>query len=70
MTVMYPWSGRDVNRMVSISGRAAMPNLTGGSGFNWRSMVGSTGWLNTRGAISGLGRMVYRRGARRRYRVD
>lgn len=66
MRVELPWSGRDINRVVAISGRAAMPNLPGGAGFNWRSMVGTTGWLDNRGGVSGLGRMVYRRMPARR----
>lgn len=40
MTVAFPWSGRDVNALVPMSGRAAIPNTPAGTGFNWPSLVG------------------------------
>lgn len=53
MTVAYPWTGRDVNAAVAVSGRAAIPGLPGGQGFNWPSMARTTGW--TRPGLRGLG---------------
>lgn len=58
MVIAYPWSGRDWNRVIAISGRAAMPGIPGGSGFNWRSVAGTTGMMRPRG----LGRIRRRRG--------
>ena len=57
MMTVLPWTGRDYNRAVTISGRAAMPGLPGGSGFNWRSVQGAHGYLKPRG----LGRIARRR---------
>jgi hypothetical protein len=60
MRVQLPWTGRDINRMVAISGRAAVPGIPSGAGFNWRSMVGNTsGWVHPM-ALSGLGNKAYR----------
>lgn len=61
MVIAFPWAGRDWNRAIAISGRAAMPGLPGGSGFNWPSVVGTTGMLRPRAALSGLGAMARRR---------
>lgn len=57
MVVAYPWTGRDWNARIAISGRAAMPGLPGGSGFNWRSTAATTGFLRPHG----LGRIARRR---------
>lgn len=65
MVIQYPWTGRDWNRAISISGRAAMPGLPGGSGFNFRSVAGTTGLLRP-GGMNGLGRMRRLIGIRRR----
>lgn len=64
MVIAFPWGGRDWNRAVAISGRAAMPGLPGGSGFDWRSVSGTTGFLRPRAALSGLGAMAHRRRGR------
>lgn len=64
MVIAFPWSGRDWNRAVAVSGRAAMPGLPGGRGFDWRSMAGMTGALRPRAALSGLGAMARRRRGR------
>lgn len=56
MVISYPWTGRDINQMVSISGRAALPGLPNGSGFNWRSMAKTTGYVRPSG-MHGLGRV-------------
>ena len=61
MVIAFPWAGRDWNRAIAISGRAAMPGLPGGSGFNWPSVAGTTGMLRPRAALSGLGRLARRR---------
>ena len=58
MTVAFPWSGRDVNALVPMSGRAAVPNTPAGAGFNWASLVGRvSGYIRpVRGwGLSGLG---------------
>lgn len=58
MTVAFPWSGRDVNALVPMSGRAAVPNTPAGTGFNWPSLVGRiSGYVRpVRGwGLSGLG---------------
>lgn len=58
MTVAFPWSGRDVNALVPLSGRAAVPNTPAGTGFNWPSLVGRvSGYIRpVRGwGMSGLG---------------
>lgn len=54
MTVAFPWSGRDVQGRVPLSGRAAV-HVPSGAGFNWRSVAGhSSGWVMPRG-LRGLG---------------
>ena len=58
MTVAFPWSGRDFNALVPMSGRAAVPNTPAGTGFNWPSLTGRiSGYIRpVRGwGMSGLG---------------
>lgn len=57
MTVAFPWSGGDVNALVPMSGRAAVPNTPAGAGFNWSSLVGRiSGYTRpVRGGFRGLG---------------
>lgn len=62
MVIGYPWAGRDWNGAIAISGRAAMPGLPAGSGFNWRSVAGTTGYTRpgraARRGLRGLGQDV------------
>lgn len=58
MTVAFPWSGRDFNALVPLSGRAAVPNTPAGTGFNWPSLVGRvSGYIRPvrGGGFRGLG---------------
>lgn len=58
MTVALPWAGGDVNGLVAMSGRAAVPFTPAGTGFNWSSLVGRvSGYIRpVRGySLRGLG---------------
>lgn len=58
MTVAHPMTGRDANAQFQMSGRASVPGLYSGAGFNWNSMVQMNGWR--RPGMNGFGRVIRR----------